>query len=160
MPHLRECLADPDPEFRCATEVAVFKILDAQTAVELLLPLINDSEIVVRWNTCGLLHDLADRRAVEPLIRTMKSDPDPQVRGTAAYALGGIGDPSAIPALLKTLESDHETDELGYTPSGAAAGALDDILRTHHAPLLPWVSTGSTGRSTRRSLPSVSTETP
>jgi PBS lyase HEAT-like repeat len=55
------------------------------------------------------------------------------VRGTAAYALGGIGSPAAIPALLAVLGSDNEADELGHTPSGSAATALDDILGTSQA---------------------------
>jgi hypothetical protein len=45
--------------------------------------------------------------------------------------LGGIGSPEAIPALLATLDSDNECDQLGYSPSFCAAGALDDILGTN-----------------------------
>ena len=96
-----------------------------------ILPLLDDPEVVVRWNTCGLLHDVGDYRAVVPLVEKMKTDPDAQVRGTAAYALGGIGEASAIPALIESLEKDHEYDQLGHSPSSCASTALDDIIGAH-----------------------------
>jgi HEAT repeat protein len=130
-PYLREALNDPDPEFRCRAALAVFYV-DTRAGFDLILLLLDDPDSTVRWQACGLLHDMADARAAPRLIEVMQGDPDPQVRGTAAYALGGIGDPSAIPALLQTLEHDHECDELGYTASGSAATALDDILKTQH----------------------------
>ena len=128
---LQELLRDPDSEMRCYAELAVFHVAP-QEGLFLLLPLLDDPEVVVRWHTCGLLHDIGDKRAVQPLIQIMKTDPDPQVRNTAAYALGGVGDPSAIPALIETLDNDHEWDELGYSASSCAATALDDILKTNH----------------------------
>lgn len=130
-PGLRRLLADPDPETRCLASLGLF-VTDPLAAVDLLLPLLGDPEAFVRWNACGLLHDIADKRTVEPLIQAMKTDPDPQVRNTAAYALGGVGDPAAIPALVQTMDSDHEYDELGHSASSCAATALDDILPTHH----------------------------
>lgn len=130
-PHLRDALTDPDPELRCQAALAIF-YLDPIGGIDSILQLLDDPEIVVRWHTCGLLHDLGNQSAVEPLIQTMKTDPDPQVRNTAAYALGGIGDPHAVPALIETMDTDHELDELGHSASGCAATALDDILKTNH----------------------------
>ncbi len=128
---LRDLLNSDDPEFRCQTALAIF-YADSISRMDLLLPMLNDPECVVRWCVCGLLHDLADRQATEPLIKTMKNDSNPQVRNTAASALGGIGDPRAIPSLIETMESEHKTDELGHTASSCAATALDDILKTQH----------------------------
>ena len=130
-PRLRELLDDTDAELRCQTALAIFYV-DPKAGIDLLVPLLDDSEWVVRVEVCGLLHDLADKRAVQPLIERMNTDPNPMVRNTAAYALGGIGDPVAIPSLIETLDNDHEQDELGHSASGCAATALDNILKTNH----------------------------
>lgn len=130
-PYLRDVLDDPDAELRCQAALAIFYV-DPKGGIELLVPLLDDPEWIVRVEICGLLHDIADERAVRPLIQIMKSDPNPMVRNTAAYALGGIGDPVAIPALIQALNSDHEPDELGHCASGRAATALDHILETNH----------------------------
>lgn len=122
-------LADPDMEIRCAAILPLL-FLDAGRTIDLVLSMLNDPEVTVRWHACGCLHDFGDERAVGPLISVLAGDPDPQVRGTAAYALGGIGNPAAIPTLLKALDTDHEFDELGHSTSSSAATALDDILGT------------------------------
>src|SRR5262245_32445825 len=88
-PLLAAMLASQDPEIRCVSCETVFRI-DPIRALELVLPLLNDSEMAVRWHACGCLHDFGDERAVGPLSKVLKEDPDAQVRGTAAYALGGI----------------------------------------------------------------------
>ena len=129
-PLLVRRLTGPDPEARCAACEAALRI-DAQRAIELVLPLLNDPEVAVRWQACGCLHDFGDERAIVPLIRVLQGDPDAAVRGTAAYALGGIGSSEAIPALLAAMESDHEFDELGHSASSCAATALDNILDTN-----------------------------
>jgi HEAT repeat protein len=123
-------LADPDPEARCTACEAVLWI-DAREALELVLPLLDDPDVVVRWHACGCLHKFGDERAIDPLIRVLKNDPDAQVRGTAAYSLGGIGSPAAIPALLGAMESDYEVDMHGHSASSCAATALDEILDTN-----------------------------
>jgi hypothetical protein len=128
-PLLVPLLAHSDLEVRCKACEAILWI-DPGQGIDLVLPLLEDNESTVRWNTCGLLHDFGDERAVDSLVTRMKEDPDPQVRGTAAYALGGIGCVKAIPALIATLDADHECDQLGYPPSSCAASALDDILGT------------------------------
>jgi HEAT repeat protein len=125
-PRLRPMLHDPDVEVRCQASRAIL-LIDAKEGMELLLPLLDDPDDAMRWDICGLMHDFGDERAVEGLIERMKNDPDPQIRGTAAYALGGIGSPRAIPALTETLNNDHEVDQLGYTPSFCAKGAIDEI---------------------------------
>lgn len=131
IPCFREMVAASAPEFRCQAALAIFYIAPLD-GLDLLVELLDDTEIVVRWYVCGLLHDIGDQRAIEPLIHLMKTDPDPQVRNTAAYALGGIGDARAIPALIETMESDHEFDELGHSAGSCAATALDDILKTNY----------------------------
>jgi HEAT repeat protein len=129
-PLLRDKLADPEPEVRCAAILALV-LLDSQRAVEVVAAMLADPDETVRWQAAGCLHDFGDERAIPMLIEVLRRDPDAMVRGTAAYALGGIGSPAAIPALLAVLGSDNEADELGYTPSGSAATALDNILGTN-----------------------------
>lgn len=131
IPYLHTMLGASDPELRCQTALAIFYVAPID-GLDLLLGLLDDVENVVRWYACGLLHDIGDQRAIEPLIRLMKTDSDPQVRNTAAYALGGIGDARAIPALIETMDNDHEFDELGHSASSCAATALDDIMKSNY----------------------------
>jgi HEAT repeat protein len=129
-PLLREKLSDPDLEVRCAAILALV-LLDSQRAIEDVAAMLADPDATVRWQAAGCLHDFGDGRAIPALAEVLRRDPDAMVRGTAAYALGGIGSLVAIPALLAVLGSDNEADELGYTPSGSAATALDNILGTN-----------------------------
>jgi HEAT repeat protein len=129
-PSLVEKLSDPDPEVRCAA-IRALVLLDSHRAVEVVVGMLADPDITVRWYASGCLHDIGDERAVPALSESLRRDPDPQVRGTAAYALGGIGSPAAIPALLAALGSDNECDVHGHSPGSCAATALDDILGTH-----------------------------
>ena len=129
LPLLRDKLADPDLEVRCAAILALV-LLDAQGAVEVVAAMLADPDAPVRCQAAGCLHDFGDARAIPALCEALRRDSDPMVRGYAAWALGGISSPAAIPALLAVLESDNEADELGYTPSGYAATALDNILGT------------------------------
>jgi HEAT repeat protein len=128
-PLLVPMLADPDAEARCKGCEAVLR-LDARRGVELVLPLLRDADVTVRWFACGCLWELGDDRAVAPLLAILQTDEDAQVRGVAARALGRLGGPAVIPALLATMASDHEQDLHGHSPSGCAATALDDILDT------------------------------
>lgn len=86
-PLLVQRLTGPDSEARCAACEAVLRI-DAPRAIELVLPLLDDPEVAVRWQASGCLHDFGDERTIGPLIRVLQGDPDAMVRGTAAYALG------------------------------------------------------------------------
>jgi HEAT repeat protein len=128
-PLLNPMLADPDPVVRCtACEAVLF--VDAQRAMNLVLHVLDDPNVTVRWHACGCLHDHGDERAVAALVGVLRGDPDAQVRGSAASALGGIGSPGAIPALLAAIDSDHEEDIHGHSAASCAARALDDILGT------------------------------
>lgn len=120
--------ANTDIDTRCQASRALL-FMDTKQGIELLLPFFNDPNTTFRWDLCGLMHEFGDKRVIEPLVNRMKNDPDPQIRGTAAYALGGIGDLEVIPALLDTFNNDHALDQLGYTPSFCAQGALDEIHR-------------------------------
>ncbi len=130
-PLLAEKLSDPDLDSRCAAIEAIGQV-DRERAVELIVPLLQSSESVVRWTACGVLGAPEARTAVGPLLTVLRDDTDPQIRNSAAWALGHIGDLVAIPALLQALASDHEEDIHCHTPSHCAATALDDMLGTNH----------------------------
>jgi HEAT repeat protein len=129
LPLLNPMLADPDREVRCTACEAVL-LVDAQRAMDLVLHLLDDPDVTVRWHACGCLHDHGDERAVAALVKVLRGDPDAQVRGSAASALGGIGSPGAIPALLAAIDSDDKEDIHGHSAASCAASALDDILGT------------------------------
>jgi hypothetical protein len=130
LPLLVPMLTDLNVEARCTGCEAVLA-LDARRGLELVLPLLQDPDVAVRWYTCECLREFGDDRAVAPLLATLQTDEDAQVRGTAAGALGRLGGPAVIPALLAAMATDHELDIHGHSASHCAAMALDDILGTN-----------------------------
>jgi len=118
-----------DPESRCAACEGILRV-DAQRGLELVLPLLRDPDLAVRWFACDCVAQLGGAIAVPSLLTVLQSDVDAQVRGTAARGLGWQGGPEVIPALLAVMASDHEIDMHGHSPSHCAAMALDDVLGT------------------------------
>ena len=126
-------LQGTDGEVRCA---AADVVLELGGGLHAVLPLLDDTEVWVRWHVTGSLARYGDDSVVEPLIAKLRSDPDPAVRGQAAYALGHIGSPEAIPHLLDALDHDREYDSQGHSPSSISATALDNILGTNQTRIL------------------------
>lgn len=124
---LTDLLGRCDVEVMCDAAEGLLRI-DACQYLPLVLPLLADSSAVVRRETCGLMHDFGDSRAVPALVKLLSSDPEGDIRHIAAYALGGIGDNSALAALRKAAESDEGTDYEGRGVRDAAAEAIDEIL--------------------------------
>jgi hypothetical protein len=93
-------------------------------AVEVLIPLLNDSVMEVRWQAAGCLSALAAeaKPAVPALIAALK-DSHEWVRSAAAETLGAIGSKAAtaIPA-LEELRNDPS-----YGPRGIGQEALKRI---------------------------------
>ena len=118
-----------DDNSRCEACEAILRV-DAERGLDLVLPLLRDPDLGVRWFVCDCIAGLGGARAVPALLTVLKSDGDPQVRGTAARGLGWQGGPECIPPLLETMASDHEIDMHGHSPSHCALMALDDILGT------------------------------
>jgi len=118
-----------DEESRCQACEAILQI-SAERGLELVLPLLRDPDLRVRWFVCECVAGFGGSRAVPALVTVLKSDEDAQVRGTAARGLGWQGGPEVIPPLLETMASDHKIDMHGHSPSHCASMALDDILGT------------------------------
>jgi HEAT repeat protein len=118
---------DSDVSIRCDAAEALVRI-EAQTGVDLVIPLLSDFDSSVRWHTCGLLHDFGDERAVKPLIKVLLEDSEGDVRLAAAYALEKIGDATALPALQWAQQYDQGADYEGRLVSEVAAEAIRGIL--------------------------------
>jgi len=85
--------------------------------VELLIPLLNDEDVddIVPWS----LAEIADRRAIGPLIEQMERD-DPSVRVLAISALEKLNAREALPRLLELLQ-DARRSNFGDRTSVAEA---------------------------------------
>jgi len=100
-------------------------------AAAFTLALLEDSSEHVRGGIAQILGHLKDDRYVDPLVRLARSDKSPFVRGCAASGLGGQDPIAAIPVLLELLNKDHEENgTTGHSPSGCAARALDELMKT------------------------------
>jgi HEAT repeat protein len=124
---LTKLLDSQNVELRCDAAEALLRI-DSNQTIELVLPLVSDPVSTVRWNTCGLLHDFGDRRAVPSLIAVLLNDPEPDVRLVAAQALSEIGDRGALSALRQASQLDEGTDHEGRRVRDAATEAIERIL--------------------------------
>ena len=77
-------------------------------AVASLVSTLDDRDAEVRKAAAQALGELDDPRAVEALMRALRTDSDAGVRATAAWALGEIEDPRAVPALGDALRGDQD----------------------------------------------------
>ncbi len=73
-----------------------------------LIASLGDTDPEVRNAAAQALGNLGDPRAVEALMRALRSDSDAGVRAMAAWALGEIEDPRAVPALGEALRRDQD----------------------------------------------------
>jgi len=103
-----------------------FALAHARTsqATDVLLEALHHDEACVRETAAEALGETGDPRAVEPLIRAVRSDPSSDVRTQAVWALGDLRDSRAFEPLLQTLL----TDEHGF-PGMAAATVLPTFGR-------------------------------
>jgi len=92
-------------------------------AVAPLIDALGRTEGEARRNAVWALGAISDRRAVEPLTRTLGADADARVREQAAWALGALGDRAASEAVARALSD--ESDEVRQQAAWAA-GALGD----------------------------------
>lgn len=116
-------------ESRCKACKAIL-LVEPEQGLELVLPLLRDTDSCVRWYACTNIAQYGGARTARVLREILQSDDDAQVRGTAAAGLGKHGGPEDIPLLLQVMAQDHEKDTHGHSPSHCAAMALDDILGT------------------------------
>ncbi len=105
-------------------------------AVTALMARLSDTDAEVRQAAARALAGLADPRALEALMRALRTDPDAGVRQMAAWALGEIEDAKAVPALGEALRGDADAEvravaawALGQIESPRAIEYLQSALR-------------------------------
>jgi cyclophilin family peptidyl-prolyl cis-trans isomerase/HEAT repeat protein len=93
-------LRSPDPDIRWQAANALARIRDGiQTAVPGLIPLLDDTNPLVRANAARALGVAKATQAVDALIKLL-ADADARVTASAINALGSIGDARAVPLLV------------------------------------------------------------
>jgi HEAT repeat protein len=115
-------------ELRCdaATWLVSFS---PETSVSSLVSMLRDGEPTVRWVATGLLSDIADVRAKDPLIQVAQNDTDVNVRLNAVWALGRVGDASTISFLSKVASQDSQHNDEGRRVDNAAKEAIENIQK-------------------------------
>ncbi|HEX6589934.1 MAG TPA: HEAT repeat domain-containing protein [Longimicrobiales bacterium] len=101
-----------------------------------LVSALGDENFEVRESVVASLGELADPRAVQALMRVLRTDTVDAVRAAAAWALGEIEDPAAVPALIHAVRNDvceevrkNAAWALGQIEDPAAVEALGAALR-------------------------------
>jgi HEAT repeat protein len=95
--------------------------------VNLILPILQSDDNVLRRHICGLLSKYNSKFAIDVLIERLQTDPSAEVRVAAAYSLGKIGDKSALQVLYRAKDIDFSTDTEGVTVSQEASDAITAI---------------------------------
>jgi len=98
--------------------------------VEILISVLPDKNLNVRYNAANCLGQIRDKRAVRPLITTLR-DTDERVRVSAAIALGIIGDKEAVEPLITLLKDEKGSVRVNCAYALAMVGdarAVDPIL--------------------------------
>ena len=101
----RSGAADADAAVRAASARAL-GLHGAARDAELLVPLLQDQDQLVRWQAAIGLQRLHDPAAVQPLIARLneRTEPDIQVRAAAAVALGQYAQRRVLDALIAALD--------------------------------------------------------
>lgn len=102
-------LKDADEAVRATAATSVV-FIDAELAVNALLPLLDDRSPFVRREAAYALGIVANEAASQRLIRTFQNDKDLEVRAAATIALGTAGGVNAIPALIALLQKKPTED--------------------------------------------------
>ena len=94
-------------------------------ALESLVKALEDGQPRVRQYAAVVLRQLADPRAVPPLIAALKHDQSWETRAAAAAALATIRDPRAVEALIAALENPQERAEVRVNAAEALGKTKD-----------------------------------
>ncbi len=97
-------------------------------AVPLMLDALKNSTDETRIRIANALGQIADRRAIEPLIEALNNDPHKEVKALAAIGLGNMRTRRAIPALTEALTYDDTTATNAATALGKIDVATEDAV--------------------------------
>lgn len=118
---------DGNPENRKEAVLAIGLIGKQERATELVVPLLDDSDVQVRVAAIATVTDLADRRALSRLKKKL-DDPVPEVAFAAAKALYAFKDPDGREALLGVLEGERSAT------SNPIRSQFRQMVRMFHTP--------------------------
>lgn len=108
---------------RCQAAQALGRI-DDHAAVESLIGALLDEDEDVRVDVAGALAQLADPRAVAPLLESLVGDPCGEVKVAAVKGLAGLRAPEAVPWLRRLAVS--RDAEIAWDESAYYADGWDD----------------------------------
>lgn len=92
-----------DVWFHRQQAVQAVERLGGETAIKILINVLNDENENVRCQAITALVKLKSRQSIDAIIKSL-SDSSPRVREEASFALGILGAEEAIPHLIKALE--------------------------------------------------------
>ena len=95
------------------------------SAVQPLVPLLEDPEVEVRAHAARVLGEAKFRAALRPLIKLLE-DPSSRVRSFAAMALGHLGDKTATSPLLRLARENADQDPFLRHAAVASLSKLND----------------------------------
>ncbi|MFL6216208.1 MAG: peptidylprolyl isomerase [Blastocatellia bacterium] len=120
-------LRSPDADIRWQAANALARIRDQiQTAVPPLLPLLDDTNALVRAHAARALGVAKATQAVEGLIKRL-ADSDQRVTAAAINALGAIGDAKAVEPLI-SLGNSQLTDYRAFDRNKAGVPPQQNLL--------------------------------
>lgn len=102
------------------------EIAKAGRALEPLIVALDEQHAKLREYAAVVLGQLANPRAVEPLIATLEEDESGAVRKAAAAALGAVTDPRPVGPLIAVLENPVELVEV-RTNAAEALGSIGGL---------------------------------
>ena len=132
---LSEGTKDGNPDIRKESTLAIGLIGKHERSTRLIVPLLNDPDVLVRVAAIATIMDLGDRQAI-PQLKKALEDPVPEVAFASAKALYGFKEPDGREALLAVLEGEmsaksnpfrtkyREMMRMFHTPKTAALFAL------------------------------------
>jgi HEAT repeat protein len=132
---LTEGTKDGNPEIRKEATLAIGLIGKHERSTTLIIPLLDDPDVLVRVAAIATIIDLGDRQAI-PRLKKALQDPVPEVAFASAKALYSFGQPEGREALLAVLEGEmsaksnplrskyREMMRMFHTPKTAALFAL------------------------------------
>ncbi len=127
MASLCALLAHPDPQVRVRSGEVLLE-LDAAQHLPLVLRLLEDADVDVRFGITSRLWEFGDGRAVDPLMVILLHEPDSSIRWYAILALKSIGDARALPALEHVVQYDDGVNFEGTPLRDTARLAVTALL--------------------------------
>jgi HEAT repeat protein len=110
---LTQALGDKDYGVRRKASEALIEI--GEPAIAPLIKALNNDNTITREWVIRTLGEIKNRKAINPLIQTLRKDEKSWIRERAAEALEKIGDKKAVKPLIQALKKDEDRGVRGKT---------------------------------------------